>query len=159
MKNTGFVLIELAVVFGILAVLIGMSTINIFGSRRKATVTASLDTLVADLRSQQTKAMTGTGDSGGLPPAYGVHFETNQYVLFRGASYSAALSSNAVIPLDSRVNFTNILFSNGNVIFASRSGEYIGYELGHDAVSVRQIDSGDLKTIQINQYGIISSIN
>lgn len=159
MKKTGFVLIELAVVFGILAVLIGMTTINIFGSRQKASVTATIDTLVADLRSQQTKAMSGTIDSDGILPAYGIHFDTNQYVLFRGASFSAILSSNAVNPLDTRVNFSNIFFPNGNVVFASRSGEFIGFMSGTDSITVNQIDSGESKIIQLNRYGVISSIN
>jgi type II secretory pathway pseudopilin PulG len=159
MKKHGFVLIELAVVFGMLAALIGMTTINIFGSQRKASLTATIDTLVADVRSQQTKAMTGTTDNSGLPPAYGVHFDGDRYVLFRGASYSSSLSSNAIIPLDSRVRFSNIQFANGNIIFASRSGDFIGYASASSSLTVNQLDSGEVKIIQLNRYGVISSIN
>ena len=159
MRKRGFVLIELIIVFGMLAILIGMATINVFGSGRKASLTATVDTLVADLRSQQTKAMTGTTDSSGLPPAYGLHFDANRYVLFRGASYSASLSSNAAVPLDTRVRFTNIQFTNGNVVFASRSGEFIGYVSPSDTVTINQLDSGESKVVQLNRYGIITSIN
>ena len=159
MKKRGFLLIELAIIFGMMAIFVGMTTINIFGSSRKASLTATVDTLVADIRSQQTKAMTGTTDNLGLPPAYGVHFDTNQYVLFHGSSYSASLLSNATVPLDTRERFTNILFTNGNVIFASRSGEFIGYVPASDMVTINQLDSGESKVVQLNRYGIVTSIN
>jgi type II secretory pathway pseudopilin PulG len=159
MKYTGFVLIELVVVFGMLAVLIGMTTINISQSRKRASLSATIDTLVADMKSQQTKAMTGSTVAGGvLPVAYGIHFEESEYSLFHGSSYSASVTSNARVPLDTRVRFTSILFDNGNMIFASKSGELVGYVSGSSAVSVHQLDSGETKTIQLNQYGTITSI-
>jgi hypothetical protein len=102
--------------------------------------------------------MTGTMDNGGLSPPYGIHFDSTRYILFSGESFNGSLASNAIVPLDSRVTFDSITLSDGNIIFASKSGELIGFTIGSDSVSVHQMDSGETKTIQFNQYGTITSI-
>jgi len=159
MKNRGFVLIEVIVVFGMMAVLIGLTTVNIFGIRRTASVTATIDTLVADTRSQQTKAMSAAVQNGVVPPGYGVRFDTTQYTLFKGLVYTPTDTSNAVVPLDPRVTFSTISLPNNSIVFASESGEIVGYATSSSSVSVRQSDSGQVKTIQFNPYGVITSIN
>jgi prepilin-type N-terminal cleavage/methylation domain-containing protein len=159
MKQKGFVLIELIVVMGMLAVLTGMITVTTLGSQRRAGLTSTIDTLVADLRSQQTKAMTGVTSGGVIPAGYGVFFQSDRYSLFQGASYSASLTSNAPVVIDSRVEFNQIMLPNSSVIFASKSGEIIGYNAQLNTVKVTQIDSNFSKTIYFNRYGVITSIN
>jgi hypothetical protein len=160
MKGKGFVLIELIVVMGMLAALTGMITISTVGSQRRAQVTAAVDTLVADLRSQQTKAMTGVTSGGVIPAGYGIHFASDRYILFQGASYSASMSTNAPVVIDSRVGFSSILLPNGNVIFASKSGEIVGYNAQSSSVTLSELDNSTIsKTIHFNRYGVITTIN
>jgi type II secretory pathway pseudopilin PulG len=159
MESRGFVLIELAVVFGMIAVLVGLTTVNIFGARRKASLTATIDTLVSDITSQQTKAMSSVVSSGVVPFAYGVRFDANQYTLFQGLAYNPSDTANAVIALDPRVTFSAISLPDSSVVFASQSGEIIGFVPASNSITVNQIDSGEIKTIQLNRYGVITSIN
>ena len=160
MKNRrGFVLIELIVVFGMLVVLTTMTMNSVLGSQRNASVTATVDTLIADLRSQQSKAMTGSQQSGINPLGYGIYFESNRYTLFKGTLYSAGDTSNSVVPLDPRVEFSIISLPNNSVVFAAKSGEFLNYAPSSGAVVVNQMDSGNSKTIQLNRYGIITSVN
>jgi hypothetical protein len=63
------------------------------------------------------------------------------------------------VPLDTRERFLNISLPNGNVLFASRSGEFIGYASGSDTLTINHLDSGESKVIQLNRYGIITSVN
>lgn len=155
----GFVLIELAVVFGMMAVLIGLTSMNIFGASRNATLTGTVDTLTADIASQQTKAMSAVAQSGVIPPGYGVRFDTNTCTLFQGLTYNATDTSNVVIPLDSRVTFSFISLPNNAIVFASQSGEIVGFSSTQNTFSLHQTDSGETKTIQINRYGVITSVN
>jgi type II secretory pathway pseudopilin PulG len=158
-SKNAFVLIELIVVFGMLAVLIGFTTFNIFGAQKKANLVGMVDTLVTDLRSQQTKAMTAISTSGVVPLGYGIRFEDARYILFQGLTYTVSDTSNIVIPLDTRATFNSIQLPNSSIVFASQSGEFVGWTSGLHSVSLHHIDSGETKTIQVNQYGVISAIN
>ena len=103
--------------------------------------------------------MTGTIENGKVQNGYGLRFELTRYILFRGASYNASDTTNAVVPLDSRVTFSTISFPNGSIVFASKSGEIVGYASASSSLTVSQLDSGEVKTLQLNHYGIIASIN
>jgi type II secretory pathway pseudopilin PulG len=158
-KRLGFVLIELIVVMDMLGLITGMLTVSLLGSQRRAALTATVDTLVADIRSQQTKAMTGSSTGGVIPAGYGILFQSDKYILFQGASYSGSLTSNAPVVVDSRVTFSSISLPNSSIIFASKSGEMVGYTDQLNSVTVNQVDSNFSKTLHINRYGVITSIN
>ncbi|MEK9201506.1 MAG: prepilin-type N-terminal cleavage/methylation domain-containing protein, partial [Patescibacteria group bacterium] len=86
-RQSGYTLIELVIVMGIIVLLFGFTTINLGGVARVTSVNETVDLLTADIRGQQTKAMTGSGD-GTSGSSYGIYFQTDQYTLFRGTTYS-----------------------------------------------------------------------
>jgi prepilin-type N-terminal cleavage/methylation domain-containing protein len=155
--HKGFVLIELIVVLALFGALLGMTSINLLGAKNTATLSATVDGVVSDLGSQQTKAMTSTTAGAGAAP-YGVRFESNRYILFRGAQYNASDLSNSSVGLDARTTFSVINVPNASVVFASRSGEIIGFNPSQASVTVYQQNSLASKTIHINQYGIVTSV-
>ena len=159
MKSHGFTFIEVIVVMGVMATFLGIGVISLVGSQRKASVTQAVDTLVSDLRSQQTKAMVGATVGGMVPAGYGIYFQANRYVLFSGASYNSLDPSNASVPILSPLTISTIGFSGSAVIFLAKSGEVAGFTSGADSVAVRQNDSGQTKTIRLNRYGVVTSIN
>ena len=159
MKHSGFVLMEIVVIVGMMALFVGLLSINLLGSQRRASLVGVVDTLVSDIQSQQTKAMTGFTTGGSVPAGYGVHFETSRYVLFSGSSYSVSDPTNSSIPLQSPVTLSSIGFAGGTLLFASKSGEVSGYVSGQDFVSVFHADSNQTTTIHINRYGVITSVN
>ncbi|KKU02508.1 MAG: hypothetical protein UX99_C0007G0019 [Candidatus Amesbacteria bacterium GW2011_GWB1_47_26] len=57
----GFTLIEMIVVMAIGAVLITATTVNLLGGQRRVVKLAGVEQLVADIRAEQVKAMTGAG--------------------------------------------------------------------------------------------------
>ncbi len=158
-KSRGFVLIEIVVVFGMLAVLTIMTTLNVFGSNRTASLTGAINILIADMKSQQTKAMTGSQVSGVSPLGFGIHFDSTGYTLFKGLTYSATEPTNSRINNDIKVRFSNISLPNGSLVYASRSGEFVGYSSTSSTVTVTHIDSGISKTVFLNKYGVITAIN
>jgi type II secretory pathway pseudopilin PulG len=157
-KQRGFLLVELVVVFGMVAVLVGMTTLLISGAQRKATLTGTIETLVVDIRSQQTKAMSSVLAGETVPAGYGIRFETTRYILYSGVVYNSADTSNAVITLDPRVTFSAITLPDNSMAFAAKSGEIVGFSPMQNTVVLHHMDSGETKTIQMNRYGIITSI-
>ena len=142
----GYTLIELLVSMGILAVLFAITTINISPLPSNTLQTTNLDTLLSDIRSQQTLAMTGD-------TSYGVHFESGSYTLFKGNSYTQGLFANTVINLDSGIVFSNITFPNSVIIFSSGSGGTPGYTAGADSFTIKSSVTNKLTVVKINKYG------
>lgn len=150
-NNHGFTLVELSVVIGILATLLGLATISLPNAQQKASISATVNVIIADMKEQQVKAMIG--DTEGRPTAspYGVHFDTDKYVLFNGA-YSTSEPSNSVITLPPNLEFTT---SGVNIIFSQIDGE-----LGSAAsITIRSTANNEERTIVLNQYGVVTGVN
>lgn len=150
MRNNGFTLIELAVVTSIIVTLLGFITISLVSSQQKASLTSAEEILLADLKQQQLKAMIGDTEGRPSSDSYGVHFDSNKYVLFHTA-YLAGETSNSVINLDSNLQFNSPDF---NIIFSKLSGEIptpVIIEL-QDNTSLRQ------KRIHLNSLGVVVQV-
>lgn len=155
MKNQkGFTIPELLIVMGILAILFGFTTPNLLHFRQRAVINTTVDTLITDLKNQQTKAMVGDTEGSGIISDYGVYFETNKYTLFRGSSYDPLASSNFSIDLDPSQTFSSNV-PDSSIIFSKGSGE-TDLVSGSDTVTLTDSTNGDQKTIQINLYGAIT---
>ena len=83
-RSRGFTLMELIIIMGLLASLFVFSSINLLRPQRSSSLEVTLTQVVADLRHQQLKAMTGENGGGD----FGVYFETGSYYLFSGSSYT-----------------------------------------------------------------------
>lgn len=154
-KRLGFTLIELIVTLGIISLLVGLVTVNLLGLHEKATIDSAYTQVISDLKSQQSKSMTGVNDSGtGL---FGVHFAANQYTLFRGLNYSPSNPSNFDITLEGSLTATTA-FAGSDLIFATSSGEVVNFVPGQNTITL-QDQYGKQKTITLNEYGTVMSVN
>jgi prepilin-type N-terminal cleavage/methylation domain-containing protein len=144
--NRGYTFVELLVSMGILAVLFALVMINVSPLPSNTLQIASLDTLLSDIRSQQTLALSN--DS-----SYGVHLETGSYTLFKGSTYTQGLSSNFVVNLDSGIAFSNITFPGSVIVFSAGSGEVAGYTAGLDNFTIGSSVTNKSTVIKINKYG------
>jgi prepilin-type N-terminal cleavage/methylation domain-containing protein len=142
----GFTLVELLVSMGILALIFGLSSVNISQLPSNTVQSTNLDTLKSDIRSQQTLSMSN--DS-----SYGVHFESNSYTLFKGDSYTQGLNANTVISLDSGIVFTNTTFSNSVVVFSPGTGDVSNYLAGSDGFTIKSSGTNQATVVKINKYG------
>ena len=154
----GFTIVEMTVVLGMIAVLISYSVINLTSVQHTVYVASTIDTLVSDLKQQQLKAMVGDTEGRGVNDYYGVNFETSQYDLFHGSSYTPSLS-NPVIPLTTSIQFTNVTFPQSRIVFNKGDGSIVGFTAGSNTVTVRNTVTNEQKTITINRYGVITQIN
>jgi prepilin-type N-terminal cleavage/methylation domain-containing protein len=144
--SKGYTLIELLVSMGILAILFTLVTLNISPLPSNTLQVTNLDTLLADIKSQQSLAMSTNS-------SYGVRFETSSYTLFKGASYSQGLFANTVISLDSGIVFFNVRFPSSAIIFSPGTGDVTGYTAGSDSFTIKSTVTNKSTVIRINKNG------
>lgn len=152
--SNGFTLIELIVAMGIFATIIGITSINLLNAQRKSTLSATVQVFIADLKSQQLRAMVGEEDGSGAAADYGIHFETGSYTQFRG-SYG---TTNFVSDLPGNTNVLTA-FPSSQIIFEKGSGEISGFSIGTDTVTFQDTNNGTQKVIKLNRYGVVEEIN
>src|SRR5262245_10764624 len=96
-SEEGFTLVELLVAMALIGALMSLTFVNLNQPQRTASVAGAVETLAADLRSQQLKAMAGDGVSSSTAQAQGVYIQPTSYTLYKGSSYSAGDTDNIVL--------------------------------------------------------------
>ncbi|HEY4493385.1 MAG TPA: prepilin-type N-terminal cleavage/methylation domain-containing protein [Candidatus Paceibacterota bacterium] len=114
----GFTIMELALVLAIIALLafMGISALTRFRS------SALLDQTHAEIVTalNEARGMTLASKEGDV---YGVHFEANEIVRFKGSSYATSSPNNASTTLDARVRIESIdIVSGHDVVFQRLTG-------------------------------------
>ncbi len=158
-EKYGFTLPELIITFAIAGTLLGLVTINLFGSKNKASLATSITTLITDIDQQRLKAFVGDTEGRTSPDDYGIYFDQNNYVLFHGLNYNPADSTNFAISLGDNIQFTNNLFPQSRVVFNKGSGNVANFTTGANSVTVRNTITGEQKTIVINKFGVLNQAN
>ncbi len=159
MRRSGFSIPELSIVMAIMISLYLLGTSNLFSPQRTNELRTTEDTLISDMTSQQARAMTGDTASTGTNSSYGVYFQQDRYTLFKGVSYSAGDANNFTVTLGPNVRFSSINFPNDTLVYAQSSGEAAGYVSGQDTVVLEDAGEGVTRTIHVNNYGVIDSVN
>ena len=141
-QERGFTLIELLIVIGVVAIL----TAGALVSYRSASGGVELKTNafkvvdVLNLARQRTIASLGAS-------SYGVHFEASQFVLFKGADYSALDSDNIFYVLPDALEIADIVLVGG------------GSEVVFDRVTGKTAQSGSLKARLASDTSKFKTIN
>jgi type II secretory pathway pseudopilin PulG len=135
-------MIELLVTMTIASLLIGFITINLAKTQRTESVITAQETLLADMRSQQVKAMHGSKNESGQPDSYGIHIESDKYILFHG-SYNG--TGDQIIPMEGITLSSTV----ANISFSPISGETTQV-----TITLTHPTGGEQKQIVLNKYGV-----
>jgi prepilin-type N-terminal cleavage/methylation domain-containing protein len=154
----GLTLIELVVVFGILAVLFSIGVVSLANTRIITSNNTSTSVLISDLKAQQIKAMAGDTEGRGTPDNYGIKILPDQYVLFHGTVYNSSDASNFSVPADSGYVFTTT-FPNETILFSAKSGEIAGFNESQNGITIANTTTNQSKTVLLNKYGTVVSSN
>lgn len=153
--SKGFTLIELLIVMALMAVLTTLASINFIRPQTKSSLDASIETVLADMRQQQLKAMGGDTDGTDQAQAHGIRFTDTAYTVFHGVTYNGSDPTNVSIPMDTNITVATTLPS-GVVVFARQSGEVAGFVAGQNTVTIRNTASNEERVITINQLGVVT---
>lgn len=152
LNNRAFTMIETVIVMGIILLLMTLGMMSLGRVQQSSSLSSVVETFKSDLKNQQIKAMQGDTESGTTPDDYGIHFETNSYSLFRGATYSADLNP-YIVNLPKTVEITNF-FPNNQVLFMKGLGEVAGCCSGAGfKVTFNDTSANIQKTINLNRLG------
>ena len=149
----GFALVEFAIVMAVFVTLLLIATISLTTVKQKASLSTSVDILIADMKQQQLKAMVGETEGRGSADSYGLHFGTSSYVLFHGTTYISTDSANLAINLGDNINVAS---SPADIIFSQLSGNVAS---GSAIITLRDATTTLQKTVNMNKYGIVTSVN
>lgn len=155
MKNKGFTLVELVIVIFIITLLATISTVSYLYFERKTNLDKTANDILSVIKTAQNRTLASEGAS-----QYGIHFETNQYILFKGSSYSVGSPDNTTYSLPQQVEIYNISLSGGgsDVIFQRISGATdqsgtIGLRLVSDVSKTRSITISSTGHAEIEPSG------
>lgn len=147
-SQNGYTFIELLVVVAILGIMFGLAAINLLNAQQTTSLKTAEETLIADMKNQQLKAMNGIDNSG----SFGIHFPVpgnNTYVLFQGNTYDPLSSGNYTVSINGPISINGT-----DIVFNKVSGEIYGYTNPVD-ITVKNTNDSSQKVIELNQYGVI----
>ena len=126
MKNKqGVTLIELLIAIGILSIVISLSVVSYNKWQQQVFLTNQVGELKSAISKTQQLAVASANDTN-----WGVHFENNQYIIFKGSSYSEVDPDNEIHDLQGVVIINSAsALSDGiggygpNLIFSKFTGQ------------------------------------
>lgn len=118
-KAKSFTLIELIVTIGIILVLVVLGALAFRTFQKESNLANNTEEIINILRFAQNKTLASEDAS-----TYGIHFENDKFVLFKGAVYDPLASDNDVYNLSSSVEINEINLAGGasEVIFDRVTG-------------------------------------
>ena len=156
--NRAYTQVELIVILAIIAVLFTVASVGLNSLQQQSYIDNTVETMLSDIKLQQTKAMTGDTSSTGSNSEYGIHFySNNSYTLFKGSNYSSFDSNNFTVTQSSAISITTT-FPQSNLIFAKGSGEVVGFISNQNTITVTNTNDSQNRKITINRFGVITQI-
>lgn len=150
----GFTLVELLVVMGLLAIILGLTAVNLFRPQTDASLEGVVAPLVADIKAQQLRAMAGDSGSDGVTEPFGIRIQSNQYTMFKDATYNAGSADNFNVSINAGITLSTT-FSSSQVVFSKGSGDVSGFSAGANTITITN-SAGSSKVLTINRYGSVT---
>lgn len=147
-SKNGFTLIEILLVMGVLIILMSMSIAGFRLFEGKTELKSYAQNALTILELARTKTLASKDAS-----QYGVRFEQNKYILFKGDTYQEGADDNKVYQLPSRLKINKIDLTGGDnaVVFKRISG----YASSSGAIEFGTINQSATTTIAILPSGQI----
>jgi prepilin-type N-terminal cleavage/methylation domain-containing protein len=146
--NKGFTMIELAIVFIVLAIIFAVIAPNLSASRDRQVLKSSVSNILTALSKAKSQTLASLNSS-----SYGVHFESSQAVIFKGTSYSAGNSNNESVAITTPATISTISLTGGvsDIYFTRLTGAPSA------TGSVTVTNGTETKVITISATGAASS--
>lgn len=149
-NGKGFSLLEILVVLGVMLALISVILYSLGNFRDKESLNGSVQGAVAILEEARELTLSGKEAS-----SFGVHFQNDKIVRFKGGVYNPNDSANVVMFFDPLVSVNQIALNGGavDVVFAKLTGETSAY----GTVTIVLVSNpAEYKTVSISRIGLIT---
>jgi len=147
LNQKGFTLIEILIAIVIITLLIGTVVVSYRIFERRTELEDVAQKIFSTLKLAQTQTLASNDAS-----QYGVHFENDQYILFKGDAYLAGAPDNKVYQLPGRLEIFQInLADGGNDIIFQR---IVGSTAQFGTVRIRIISQPtETRAVTVQPYG------
>ncbi len=148
-RSGGFTLIEILVAMAILVLIAFLAIASFTTFRQQVEIDSSSQNILSVLRLARSKTLASESEDN-----YGVHFQSDKYVLFKGTVYDSNDAANKEYSLtDSEIYSISLNGGGSDVIFNRIRGTTEEY----GNVAIRLVsDTNKAHTININSYGQVS---
>jgi Tfp pilus assembly protein FimT len=148
MLQKGITLIETILALAFITLITGFVVISFGKVNANEALDKSADLVVSVLNEARFMTLSSVNDA-----RYGVHFDSNQVVLFQGPTYNPSASSNVPTLLNAQVGIQNVSLSGGGseVVFNRLTGETS--QTGSLQIYLKSA-STTYKTVNISSVGI-----
>jgi prepilin-type N-terminal cleavage/methylation domain-containing protein len=145
----GFTLIEILVVISILAVISTISFIGYNSFRKGTQLDIKADEINSVLKTAQAQTLSSLEADN-----YGVHFESDQFILFKGLAYDSMGLDNQVNELPDDLEIYDIILNGGgsDMVFERLTGNTENY----GSIKIRIKNTSQHKTISVESSGVIN---
>lgn len=154
----GYTLIETLLVMSIFISLVAIVTLTILNIEPRSAIRLNTTTVIADIKKQQLKALTGATYLGATTN-FGIYFQSDKYTLFAGDNYSGGNASNVEITLPQKTIMSGVTFPSATIVFAKYTGEINNFINGSNTLTFQNSVSNEAQTITLNKLGVITSVN
>ena len=145
LNSKGLTLVELTIAIALFTILSSFLLFDITNQKTFADFESTQDLIFVTVKEAQNLAMATRTES------YGVHFETDRFVLFQGSTYNPGDASNLVTALGSNLTIDSITLPSGDIIFSPLIGEAVS----QGSFVLKDTGGSETKTFTINQFGAI----
>lgn len=152
-NGAGFTVTEVMITIGIFGMILAMPTIFLWGIGRSDALSSTTQEVVGVMHEAQADTIAGRSLDGSQPSSYGVHFESNYYVYFRGISYNGSDSNNRRTDLPVGLTFSQIQLPGNNVIFEQVTGKVFGFNPSQNFIDVADTNTGQTRRITVSKFG------
>lgn len=140
----GITLLEILVVVGIVAIIAAASVVLSVSSLNQSRISTERDQLIADLRTAQSRSLTGYQDD-----VWGIYLESGQYTVFKGSSYAGRDTDyDQVHAVTSTITYSG----NAEINFDFKEGT----TSDTGTITLTEAGTGETRGISINENGRIS---
>ncbi len=148
-NREGFTLLEIMIVIVIMMIVVTF----IWSSFSKINKSQIIDKEIREVASMANDARQRTIFSKN-DSVYGIHFESNKVVLFKGGTYSSSSADNEVKSLNSLVGISSITLSGGgsDIVFSRLTGASVK---SGTVTFLLNVSPGTMKNLIISNTGIV----
>lgn len=143
--SKGFTLMEVLVVLGVMAVLLGVSMLSFSSLRDYFLLRTAVQDVQTTILNARSATLASNGDS-----VHGVHIEATKVVSFRGSTYIASSSSNIEYVFPSTVTASSAGIGD-DIIFTRLTGR----TQASGTITLTESRSGASTTLWVTQAGIL----
>lgn len=145
----GFTIVELLIVIVIVSILALIATPIFLNSYTKNELTSAIWDVSDQLRRAQLQSMLGQGNN-----QWGVHFQSDRFVLFKGGTYNASDPDNIEELFEPNITMSAHSLNGGgdDVIF----DKIFGATSTFGTITLQEGTGGQQQTITVNEVGRVS---